>query len=68
MAAEPASNPAEEAPGRTVESIRSWVLGHNPELRALSFEAEAAAARPGPAGALPDPMLGITRMIVCGAM
>jgi cobalt-zinc-cadmium efflux system outer membrane protein len=34
-------------------------LEHNPELRAMSLEAEAAAARPGPAGALPDPMLAV---------
>ena len=55
-----AAAPADEAvPGRTVESVRHWLLDHNPELRALRFEAEAAAARPGPAGALPDPMLGI---------
>jgi outer membrane protein TolC len=55
-AAEPFDEPV---PGRTVESIRQWVLAHNPELQAMSFEAEAAATRPGPAGALPDPMFAI---------
>src|SRR3546814_3325505 len=32
---------------------------HNPELRALDFEAQAAEARILPAGALPDPMASI---------
>lgn len=42
-------------PGRTVESIRAWLLEHNPELRALRADAEAARARILPAGALQDP-------------
>lgn len=50
---------AESAPGVTVDSIRSWVLDHNPELRSMSLEAEAAAQRPVSAGALPDPMFGV---------
>ena len=50
---------AESLPGRSVESIRAWLLEHNPELRALGLEAEAARARILPAGALPDPMAGI---------
>lgn len=35
------------------------MVEHNPELRALGFEAEAARARILPAGALPDPSAGI---------
>ena len=50
---------AEPAPGRTIESVRAWLLEHNPELRALGFEAEAARARILPAGALPDPSASI---------
>lgn len=47
------------APGADIESVRSYLLDHNPELRALRAEAEAADARVFPAGALPDPMLRI---------
>ncbi|MCM2338525.1 MAG: TolC family protein [Lysobacter sp.] len=43
-------------PGADIASIRSWLLQHNPELRALQAETEAAEARIVPAGALPDPM------------
>lgn len=50
---------ADEAPGRTVESVRAWVIERNPELKVFSLEAAAAAERPQPAGALPDPMLRI---------
>jgi len=46
-------------PGHSLESIRAWVLEHNPELRAMDFEAQAAEARILPAGALPDPMASI---------
>jgi len=45
----------EPIPGHSLESIRAWVLEHNPELRAMDFEAQAAEARIQPAGALPDP-------------
>ncbi len=51
---------SEPVPGHSLESIRAWVLEHNPELRAMDFEAQAAEARIQPAGALPDPMVGIT--------
>lgn len=50
---------AEPMPGRTIESVRAWLLEHSPELRALGFEAEAARARILPAGALPDPSASI---------
>ncbi|GAB2502342.1 TolC family protein [Arenimonas alkanexedens] len=47
------------APGADVASIRTWLIEHNPDLRALQAEAEAAEARVLPAGALPDPMAGV---------
>lgn len=46
-------------PGHSLESIRTWVLEHNPELRALDLEAQAAEARILPAGALPDPSASV---------
>lgn len=46
-------------PGHSLESIRAWVLEHNPELRAMDFEAQAAEARILPAGALPDPTASV---------
>lgn len=50
----------DEVPGRSAESVRTWLVQHNPELRALQLDAEAARARIMPAGALPDPTAGIT--------
>lgn len=50
---------AEPIPGQTVESVRTWLIERNPELRALGLEAEAAEARIQPAGALPDPSASI---------
>ena len=49
----------EPIPGHSLESIRAWVLEHNPELRAMDFEAQAAEARIQPAGALPDPTASV---------
>lgn len=49
----------EPIPGHSVESIRAWVLEHNPELRAMGLETQAAEARILPAGALPDPMASV---------
>ncbi|MFC7300204.1 TolC family protein [Cognatiluteimonas weifangensis] len=46
-------------PGRDVASVHVWLREHNPELRALAAEAEAARARIQPAGALPDPAASI---------
>ncbi|WP_231732427.1 MULTISPECIES: TolC family protein [Stenotrophomonas] len=46
-------------PGHSLESIRVWVLEHNPELRVLDLEAQAAEARILPAGALPDPSASV---------
>jgi cobalt-zinc-cadmium efflux system outer membrane protein len=50
---------AEPVPGTTIESIRDWLVAHNPQLRALQAEADAADARILPAGALPDPMASV---------
>ena len=47
------------APGATLESLLTVARERHPELRVMQLEAEAAAQRVGPAGALPDPMLGI---------
>jgi len=44
-------------PGATLESLLELARERHPELRAMQFEAEAAAQRVAPAGALPDPML-----------
>ena len=54
-------------PGATLESLLSYAREHNPELRAMQLEAEAATERIYPAGALPDPKFrnefrDITRM------
>lgn len=59
LAIAPAVPAAAPAPGADLASVRTWLLGHNPELRALQAEAEAARARVLPAGALPDPMAEI---------
>ncbi|HEU4774408.1 MAG TPA: TolC family protein [Lysobacter sp.] len=45
-----------EVPGGDLASIRHWLVDHNPQLRALQAEAEAAEAMILPAAALPDPM------------
>lgn len=48
----------EPLPGNDVASLRTWLLAHNPELRAMQAETDAAQARELPAGTLPDPMIG----------
>jgi outer membrane protein TolC len=45
-----------QAPGARVEELLDLARRQNPELAAMGFEAEAAAARVQPAGALPDPV------------
>jgi cobalt-zinc-cadmium efflux system outer membrane protein len=45
----------EAAIGRTVESLLEFARDRNPEYAAMRAEAEAAAERVTPAGALPDP-------------
>lgn len=44
-------------PGATLESLLVIARERHPELRAMQYEAAAAAERVGAAGALPDPML-----------
>jgi len=43
--------------GSTVDSMLEFAKTRNPEYAGMRFEAEAAAERVGPAGALPDPKL-----------
>jgi cobalt-zinc-cadmium efflux system outer membrane protein len=57
----------EPALGENVESLLDYARSRNPEYAAMRFEADAAAERVVPAGALPDPRLrtelrDITRM------
>lgn len=47
-------------PGADVQSIRSWLLQHNPDLRAQQADVEAAQAHVITAGSLPNPSVGIT--------
>lgn len=46
---------AQTSLGSTVEGLLQVARANNPEFRGMRFEAEAAAQRVGPAGALPDP-------------
>lgn len=55
----PLASAAEPDPGEDIASIRDWLSAHNPQLRALQAEADAAEARILPAGALPDPMASV---------
>ena len=51
---------AQEAiPGDSVESLLAYARDRHPELQAMRHEADAAAQRIDPAGALPDPMFKI---------
>jgi cobalt-zinc-cadmium efflux system outer membrane protein len=45
------------APGESVESLLALARQNSPELAGMRYEAEAAAQRVVPAGALPDPRL-----------
>ena len=47
-------------PGVDIDSIRAWLVTHNPQLRALQAEHEASEARIFPAGALPDPTASVS--------
>lgn len=55
----PAAFAAEPDPGRDIASIRDWLTAHNPQLRAMQAEIDAADARILPAGALPNPMASV---------
>ncbi len=48
---------AAEPPGASVDSLLAAAREGSPDLRMSRLEAEAAAERIGPAGALPDPIL-----------
>jgi len=58
----PALSAQTTPPGADLDSVHAWLREHNPQLQALSFEADAATARIEPAGALPDPMAEIELM------
>lgn len=60
LSAPHAAAQTQDVPGRDVASIRRWLVENNPELRARALDAQAAAARVLPAGALPDPMVAVT--------
>lgn len=51
------AQPVERLIGSNVESLLDYARARNPEYAAMRLEAEAAAERVYPAGALPDPML-----------
>ncbi len=56
-----------EPPGRTAASLLDYARQNNPEYASMRHEADAAAERVAPAGALPDPrfrleLMDITRM------
>ena len=48
-----------DALGADVQSLLAHARAQSPELRAMRAEADAAAQRVGPAGALPDPVLRV---------
>jgi len=53
--------------GANVEELLRWADTHNPELAALGYEIDAANARIGVAGALPDPTLRVAFMDFAGS-
>ncbi len=57
---QPSARAGAPIPGADVDSIRAWLVTHNPQLRALKAEHEASEARIFSAGALPDPMASIS--------
>ncbi len=48
--------------GSNVQGLLTYARAQSPELRAMRQEADAAAHRIGPAGALPDPVLRVELM------
>jgi cobalt-zinc-cadmium efflux system outer membrane protein len=50
---------AKEELGRDLTGVLEFLEARNPELRAMTLEADAARQKPLPAGALPDPMLSM---------
>lgn len=54
---------AQDVPlGASLASLLEYARSHNPELAAMQREADAAAQRVQPAGALPDPVLRVELM------
>ncbi|GIL06402.1 MAG: hypothetical protein AMXMBFR72_35990 [Betaproteobacteria bacterium] len=53
-----AAQPAADL-GATLEGLLAYAKERHPELRAMRYEADAAAQRITPAGALPDPMFQV---------
>ncbi|BAN35664.1 outer membrane efflux protein [Sulfuricella denitrificans skB26] len=51
------AEPTASLPGANVENLLELARSQNPEFAAMRYEAEAAAERVYPAGALPDPTL-----------
>ena len=58
----PVAASGEEPPGADLAGLLELARARNPEFAAMRHEAEAAAARIEPAGALPDPMLRLELM------
>ena len=52
----------EAALGADLQGLLTFARAHSPELRTMQAEADAAAQRVGPAGALPDPVLRVELM------
>jgi outer membrane protein TolC len=48
--------------GRNVQGLLAYARARSPELEAMRRDADAAAQRVGPAGALPDPVLRVELM------
>lgn len=63
-----AAQPAPPDLGATLAGVLAYAKDRHPELRAMRFEAEAAAQRITPAGALPDPMFQVELRDVTNAM
>jgi len=51
--------PVDAGLGRNLQGVLDFLEARNPELRAMTLEVDAARERVGPAGALPDPMVGM---------
>ena len=54
-----AIQPPDGAPAMALDSLVALAMEVNPSIHAAASEVDAARARIGPAGALPDPMLGL---------
>jgi outer membrane protein TolC len=62
LIASPPSPAQERALGATLESLLVYARDRHPEVQAMRHEADAAARRIEPAGALPDPMFRVELM------